>query len=63
MQEMADDAIEAWAGMLHIDLQPMAGAAAQSTKQKASCKQQAQARHAAEKEILLSVSEWLDLDI
>ncbi len=63
MQELVDDAIKAWAGVLRIDMQPMAGAtraAAASTKQKTSRKQRAQARHAAEKELPLSVSEWLD---
>ena len=61
MQERVDDAIKAWAGILRLDMQPSAATdtatdtVPRSSAGKASRKQRAQARHAAEKELPLAV--------
>ena len=63
LQERVDDAVKAWAGVLRVDAQP-AAPSAPPAKAKTSRKQRSQARHAAEKDLPLSVrklSSWVTL--
>lgn len=61
LQERVDDAIKAWAGVLRVDAQP-AAPTAPPAKTKTSRKQRSQARHAAERDLPLSVRESSTLD-